>query len=97
MFTLITDRSRYFKVKRIQSADEVEAEFGTPVTGDCFSGRIIKLRKEKLKKVTAAVGDTYATLAKKYGIGEAELRELNYSKPVYPTCKIFVPEKRPKQ
>lgn len=92
MFTLITDRSRYFKVKRNQSAGDVENTFDTPVNGECFSGRIIKLSRERLIKATATVGDTYATLAKKYGVSEEKLKEINSSKPVYPTCKIFVPK-----
>ncbi len=92
MFTLITDRSRYFKVKRNQSAGDVESTFGTPVNGECFSGRIIKLGKESYIKVTASVGDTYQSIAKRYGVSEDKLREINSSKPVYPTCKIFVPK-----
>lgn len=92
MFTLITDKSRYFKIKRNQSAGDVENMFGTPVNGECFSGRIIKLSKEKLICVTATVGDTYSSIAKKYGVSEEKLKEINRLKPVYPTCKIFVPK-----
>lgn len=92
MFTLITDKSRYFKVKRNQSAGDVESMFGVPVNGECFSGRIIKLRSESFVTVTANVGDTYSSIAKRYGVSEEKLREINFSKPVYPTCKIFVPK-----
>ena len=91
MFTLITDRSRYFKIKRGQSAGEIEKTLNTPISGKVFAGRIVKVADERLFAVTAGVGDTYRTIAAKYGCPEAHLREINGSKPVYPTCKIFVP------
>ena len=93
MFTLITDRSRYFKVKRGQSAGEIERVLNTPVCGKAFAGRIVKVAEEPLAVVTAGVGDSYATVAAKYGVPESHLKEINGSKPVYPTCKIFVPRK----
>lgn len=92
MFTLITDRSRYFKIKRGQSSGEVEAVLNTPVCGKAFAGRIIKIPSERLIKITADVGDNYRTIAVKYGVAESRLKEINGSRPVYPTCKIFVPK-----
>ena len=92
MFTLITDRSRYFKFKRGQSSGEVEKVLNTPVCGKVFAGRIIKVADERLTIVTAEVGDSYRTIAAKYGTAESHLKEINGSKPVYPTCKIFVPQ-----
>ena len=93
MFTLITDRSRYFKIKRGQSSGEIEEVLNTPVCGKPFVGRIIRVADERLFKVTADVGDTYRTIAVKYGADETHLKEINGNKPVYPTCKIFVPKK----
>ena len=93
MFTLITDRSRYFKFKRGQSSGEAERVLSTPVCGKVFAGRIVKVVDERLIPITAAVGDTYRTIAAKYGCPESHLKEINGSKPVYPTCKIFVPKK----
>lgn len=92
MFTLITDRSRYFKVRRGQSAQDIEKVLRTPVNGRAFAGRIIKVSENALEAVTVGVGDTYRTVAEKYGVSEARLREINCDKPVYPTCKIFVPQ-----
>ena len=92
MFTLITDRSRYFKIKRGQSAAEIENALNTPVCGKTFAGRVVKVSEERLVKITAGVGDSYRTLAAKFGADEARLRELNGARPVYPTCKIFVPK-----
>ena len=93
MFTLITDRSRYFKIKRGQSTGEIERVLNIPVCGKAFAGRIVKVAGERLVAVTAGVGDTYRTIAAKYGVAEPHLKEINGSKPVYPTCKIFVPKK----
>ena len=93
MFTLITDRSRYFKVKRGQSRKDIEGVLNTPVREEPFAGRIIKVEEEPLFAVTADVGDSYRTLALKYGVPQSRLMEINGCKPVYPTCKIFVPKK----
>lgn len=93
MFTLITDRSRYFKIKRGQTAGEVENVLNTPVCGKTFAGRIVRVRDENLMKIAAGVGDNYRTVAEKYGVAESLLKEINGFRPVYPTCKIFVPKK----
>ena len=93
MFTLITDRSRYFKVKRGQSAREIERMLNTPICGEVFAGRIIEVVQQPLKTVTADVGDSYRTIALKCGVPESEIMEINGNKPIYPTCKIFVPKK----
>ena len=93
MFTLITDKSRYFKIKRGQSLNEIERVLNTPVCGNVFAGRIIKVADEPLIVIAAGVGDSYRTIADKYGVSQPHLMELNGNKPVYPTCKIFVPKK----
>ena len=93
MFTLITDRSRYFKVKRGQSLKEIERVLNTPVYVKAAAGAIVKVVEEPLITVTAGVGDSYHTIAGRYGVSQSRLEEINGHKPVYPTCKIFVPKK----
>ena len=93
MFTLITDRSRYFKVKRGQSAGEIERVLNTPVGAGAFAGMIVKVAEEELIIVTADVGDSYRSIAEKYAVSRSRLEQINGGKPVYPTCKIFVPKK----
>lgn len=91
MFTLVTDRSRYFRVRRGVTAEQIENEFSSPVRGGVFAGRIVKIKERPLGRYTVRVGDTYKTVALKLGSDEEELRNLNGSKPLYPTCKLFVP------
>lgn len=91
MFTLVSDRSRYFRVKRGQSAAEIEAQLKTPVNGAAFAGRILKVADGDFKLYSAKVGDTYRTVALKFNADEEELKKINGLKPVYPTCKLFVP------
>ena len=91
MFTLVTDRSKYFRVKRGQSAGEIEKVLKTPVNGSVFEGRIIEVGDKNLTAYTAQVGDTYRTVALKFGTDEEKLKKANGNKPVYPTCKLFVP------
>lgn len=92
MFTLITEKSRFFRVKRGQSREDIEKFFLSPVDGKTFSGRIVEVNGG-LSVCVAAVGDTYRTIAAKLGEDEAVLKKINCNKPVYPTCKIFYPRK----
>ncbi len=92
MFTLITEKSRYFKIKRGQNASQIESVLNVPVCGKAFAGRVITVPDKCLIKIEASVGDSYKTIAVKYGADESYLREINGFKPVYPTCKIFVPK-----
>lgn len=93
MFTLVTDRSKYFRVKRGQSAGDIEKVLKTPVSGCVFEGRIIEVAEGNFTLYTARVGDTYRTVALKFGADEEKLKRANGNKPVYPTCKLFVPFK----
>ncbi len=93
MFTLVTDRNKYFRVKRGQSAEEVQRVLKTPVNGAVFAGRIVEVCEEELVEYSALVGDTYRTVALKFGADEERLKAINAFKPVYPTCKLFVPSK----
>ena len=91
MFTLVTERNKYFRVKRGQTAEEVRKVLKTPVNGVVFAGRIIEVYGGELVEYSAAVGDTYRSGALKFGADEERLKKLNAYKPVYPTCKLFVP------
>ena len=90
MFTLVTDRSKFYRVKRGQSAQDLEKVFEIPVIGSVFSGRIIEVGDTPYRRYTAEVGDTYRSVALKFGVDENLVREANGGKPVYPTKKIFV-------
>ena len=90
MFTLATDRSKYFRVKQGQSSGEIERILNTPAIG-VFEGAIISISDEKLLSYRAKVGDTYRTVANLFGIDEERLKAINANAPVYPTCKLFVP------
>ena len=92
MFTLVTEKSRFFRIKRGQSAQALEKTLQTPVSGAVFAGKIVEVKKN-LSVYTAGVGDSYRSVAKKTGVREEVLRKINSDKPVYPTCKIFIPKK----
>ena len=93
MFTLVTQKSKFYRVKRGQTKSSVEKELGFPVYGSFFAGKIIPVFEKKFKVYSAAVGDTYKSIAEKFQSDEQELKTFNGGKPVYPTCKIFVPLK----
>ncbi len=92
MFTLVTDRSTYFRVKRGQTKAEVEAAFCVPLN-NFFCGAIAAVG-EKMEIYTCRPLDSYHTLSRKFGVSVEELKRINFSKPVYPSCKLFVPCKK---
>ena len=91
MFTLVTDKSKYYRVKRGQSERDVQNVFKAPVCGKVFEGAIIRIMQENFTEYSAVPGDSYKSIAQKFGVQEEELKKLNSGKPVYPTCKLFVP------
>ena len=92
MFTLVKDRSKYFRVKRGQTAERIESELNTPAPS-VFAGAIIAVGESGLCRYVADVGDTYRRMALKFGTDGERLKEINGFKRVYPTCKLFVPSK----
>lgn len=92
MFTLVTDRSKYFRVKRGQTKAEVEAAFRTPVK-TFFYGAITELGEE-MEVYTCQPLESYLSLSLKFGVSADELKRINFSKPLYPSCKLFVPCKK---
>lgn len=91
MITLVKDKSRFYRVKRGQDCCEIEARLSVPVSGAVFAGRIIETPSTPFKVYSACVGDTYRTVALKFGVEEQALKDINGGKVVYPTCKLFVP------
>lgn len=92
MFTLVTDRSKYFRVKRGQTKADIEAAFRTPVKY-CFCGAIAEIGEEKEVYLCKPL-DSYNSLSLKFGVPAEELKRINFSKPLYPSCKLFVPCKK---
>ena len=92
MFTLVTDRSKYFRVKRGQTKAEVETALCVPVK-HFFCGAIAEVG-EKMEVYTCLPLESYSSLSRKFGVPVEELKRLNFSKPVYPSCKLFVPCKK---
>ena len=90
MFTLVTDRSKYFRVNRGQNSGEIERVLKTPAF-NAFAGAIIEVAESGLIQYSAEVGDTYKSIALKYSADEEKLKKINANRPVYPTCKLFVP------
>ena len=89
MFTRATDNGKFLRGRRGASQSEVEAQLLRPVY-NVFAGAIVE-RGEKLFVYTAKPLENYKTIAKKFGASEEELKAVNFSRPVYPTCKIYVP------
>lgn len=75
------------------SAAELEAELSFPVFGEVFAGRIIEVR-EKMAIYTVKPADSFLSVSKKTGIAVEELVKINGDKPLYPSCKLFVPLKK---
>ncbi len=91
MYELKLARPSFYRVKRGQTAKDISAAFGCPVPEDVAEGDIIELPRGNFFTYSARVGDSYSSIAAKFGVGEAELKELNGGKPVYPTCRICIP------
>ncbi len=91
MFTLVTDRSRYFRVKRGQSGRDIENTLLIPAA-DAFAGAIISGEGD-YELYVARPGDSYKSVAERFGVSGEELKILNRGRPVYPTCRLFIPRK----
>lgn len=94
MYELKLSRPPFYRVKAGQTACQISSVFGCPVPEDAACGDIISVPARACKTYSARVGDTYRSIAKKFGVEEGELAELNGGRTVYPTCVIFIPEGR---
>lgn len=90
MYKLQTDNAVFYRVKENQTAEEISREFGRPVFGEVFNGAIVTLAEGNFTNYTARVGESFASIAAKLGVDEAELEKLNEG-PVYPTRTLIVP------
>ena len=70
MFTLVTDHSKYIRVRRGADQGAVEKELKSPVD-DVFAGEIL-LRAEGMEIYVAKPHDSYASVARKFGLTEEE-------------------------
>lgn len=82
------DRGKFYRIKGGQTARDVEKILTVPVN-ECFDGAVITITDCRL--YTVQPFETYAAIAKKYGIEEEMLINFNGKRPLYPTCKIFIP------
>ena len=90
MFSLITERGKYFKVKHNVEKSEIISVFNCPVEGEIFCGRIIPLTPPK-RYIHAVAGYTYKKIAAREMVEEEQLKRLNGGAPVYPTKRIWLP------
>lgn len=82
------ERNKFYRVKSGQTVREVEKILGVPLN-NCYGGAIINV--QDCSTHTVQPFETYASIAKRYGIEEELLKEFNGARPLYPTCKIFIP------
>lgn len=85
---LKTEKSRFYRVKKGQTASLIEKTLNIPA-GCAFAGAIIPLRD--FSQYTVQPFDTYASIAASLGIEEERLKEANGNRPLYPSRKIFIP------
>lgn len=86
------EKCKFYRIKSNQTAHEVEKVLGVPVA-ECFDGAIVALHDCKVHVVQPF--ETYLSIAKIYEIGEDALKKFNGARPLYPTCKIFIPTDSP--
>ncbi len=90
MFSLVTERGKYLRVRKNVSKDDVVATYKIPVGGEFFCGRIIALGTPK-RYCYAEPDDTYEKIAEREGADAEELKTLNGNTAVYPTRRIWLP------
>ncbi len=88
MKLLELDKSRFYRIKRGQTAEEAEKTLSFPV-GDCFEGKIICVKKCTAYAVKPF--ETYASVAAAHGTDGESLAAFNFNRPLYPTRIIYIP------
>ena len=83
------DRGKFYRIKNGQTLREVEKVFCIPVN-ECFGGAVIEISDCKIHTVKPF--ETYAVIAQSYETEEESLKNFNGNRPLYPTCKIFIPK-----
>lgn len=89
MYTLEKEIGKYIRVRYGATGKEIMQFYGAPVCGETYDGAIIKLVSPD-KYCYALVGDTFCTIAKRFGCDEEELKKLNEGN-IYPTRLIILP------
>ena len=92
MFTLSLDNPEYYRVKSGQTAEEIERVKNIPAIG-VFAGKILPADAFIVHKVQPF--ETYESISHKYGADKAETERANGFKPLYPSCRLFVPVNNP--
>lgn len=85
---LILEKNKFYRIKRGQSAAEVEKVFLCPAK-PAFNGAIITVEECTVHIVQPF--ETYSSIAGIYGVEAEELKLFNSSHVLYPSCKIYVP------
>ncbi|MCD8040322.1 MAG: LysM peptidoglycan-binding domain-containing protein [Clostridia bacterium] len=91
MYQLVLEKSKYYRVKKGQTALMIEKAFSVPVNGNVYEGMIIALPQQTFTVYRAAAGDTYKSVAAKFGVDEELLKSVNGNRAVYPTCRLYIP------
>ena len=89
MYSLVTERGRYLRIRNGVKKDDVVAAFSIPA-GELFFGQIIELKSAK-RFCYARVGDTYRSIACRERVDDGDLRELNANAVIYPSLRVWLP------
>ena len=89
MFDLKCEKPVFYRVKRGQTAEDISREFACPV-GEVYEGQIIKLPQGGFTEYRARAGDSFASVARTFGVDAGELERLNGGY-VYPTRRLLIP------
>ena len=81
----------FHRVSRGQTEDQILQTFGRPAIGEAREGAVVLLGEGNFTPYRARVGEDYAAIAHKFGIGEDRLRRANGDRPVYPSCVLCIP------
>lgn len=82
------DKSKFYRIKRGQTAKEAESVLSQPVDG-CFDGKIIPVGV--CEKYSVKPFESYASIAAAHGLSENVLSDFNFGRALYPTRVIFIP------
>ena len=88
MSTLVIENSRFYRVKKGQTGADVEGTLKIPAP-NAYAGAILPLEEFTVHK--ALPFDSYESLAEKYGVEVERLKRVNGGKPIYPSCRVYVP------
>lgn len=93
MYELKLSQSRFLRVREGQTAAQISHVTGRPVPHEVFCGQVIVMPEGDFFVYSARVGDTYATVANKFGVSQSELENVNGGTAVYPTRRLFIPRR----